>query len=115
MTARVCLDDPTEVRAAGMAVAPGDVAGRVDYLDAATGQVLRHYSTTREPGGVPHVAGETGETRQESCYPACAEIYGVDTYQLVRAGLIGGKGVPEQPGLARGTRPETYSLSVRLS
>jgi hypothetical protein len=71
---------------------PIRLRGRVDYLDAATGEVLHHYSTVREPGGVIHVACKT---RRASRCPACAEIYRADTYQLVRAGLIGGKGVPE--------------------
>jgi replication initiator protein RepSA len=74
------------------AAQPIRLRGRVDYLDAATGEVLHHYSTIREPGGVLHVACKT---RRASRCPACAEIYRLDTYQLVRAGLVGGKGVPE--------------------
>lgn len=27
--------------------------------------------------------------------PSCAEVYRWDAYQLIRAGLAGGKGVPE--------------------
>ncbi len=34
------------------------------------------------------------KTRRASRCPACAETYRADTYQLVRAGLVGGKGVP---------------------
>jgi hypothetical protein len=54
--------------------------------------VLRHYSTIREPGGVLHVVRKA---RRASRCRACAEIYGADTCQFVRAGLIGRKGVPE--------------------
>jgi hypothetical protein len=71
---------------------PIQLRGRVDYLDATTGEVLHHYSTIHEPGGVLRVACKT---RRASRCPACAETYRADTYQLVRAGLIGGKGVPE--------------------
>ena len=35
-----------------------------------------------------------GDRRASVC-PACAETYRADTYQLIRAGLVGGKGVPE--------------------
>ncbi|MGH3344800.1 MAG: replication initiator [Carbonactinosporaceae bacterium] len=71
---------------------PVHLRGRVEYLDAATGEVLHRYSTSHEPGGVLRLACKT---RRASRCPACAEIYRADTYQLVRAGLIGGKGVPE--------------------
>ncbi|GLY83348.1 replication initiator [Actinoallomurus iriomotensis] len=81
-----------QARRTGGCAQPIRLRGRVDYLDTATGEVLHHYSTSREPGGVLHVACKT---RRASRCPACAEIYRADTYQLVRAGLIGGKGVPE--------------------
>lgn len=35
-----------------------------------------------------------GDRRTSVC-PSCAETYRRDTYQLIRAGLAGGKGVPE--------------------
>jgi hypothetical protein len=35
-----------------------------------------------------------GDRRASVC-PACAETYRADTYQLIRAGLVGGKGVPD--------------------
>jgi hypothetical protein len=35
------------------------------------------------------------KNRRASVCPACAETYRADTYQLVKAGLVGGKGVPE--------------------
>ena len=35
-----------------------------------------------------------GDRRASVC-PPCAETYRADTYQLIRAGLAGGKGVPE--------------------
>ncbi len=45
-----------------------------------------------EPGGVLPVACKT---RRASRCPPCAEVYSADTYQLIRAGLSGGKGVPD--------------------
>ncbi|MFI7440871.1 replication initiator [Nonomuraea indica] len=35
------------------------------------------------------------KTRRASRCPSCAETYRADTYQLIRAGLIGGKGAPD--------------------
>ena len=71
---------------------PIHLRGSVDHIDPMTGAVLHRYSTAREPGGVLRVACKT---RRASRCPACAEIYRADTYQLVRAGLVGGKGVPD--------------------
>ena len=50
--------------------------------------LLHHH----EPDGALRVACKT---RRASRCPACAETYRADTYQLVRAGLVGGKGVPD--------------------
>jgi hypothetical protein len=44
------------------------------------------------PDGALYVACKN---RRASVCPACAETYRADTYQLVKAGLMGGKGVPE--------------------
>jgi hypothetical protein len=44
-----------------------------------------------EPGGVLPVACKT---RCASRCPPCAEVYRADTYQLIRAGLTGGKAIP---------------------
>jgi hypothetical protein len=70
---------------------PVRLRGRVDHLDSPTGEVLHRYTTAREPGGVLRVACKT---RRASRCPSCAETYRADTYQLIRAGLTGGKGVP---------------------
>jgi hypothetical protein len=66
--------------------------GRVDHVDGATGELLHRYSSVHEPGGVLPVACKT---RRASRCPPCAEVYSADTYQLIRAGLSGGKGVPD--------------------
>ena len=52
---------------------------------------IHRYTTAHEPGGVLPVACKT--RRATRCLP-CAETYKADTYQLIRAGLAGGKGVP---------------------
>ena len=58
----------------------------------ATGETAPVYDTAAEPGGVLHVA--CGNRRETVC-PACSAIYKRDARQLVRAGLAGGKGIPE--------------------
>jgi hypothetical protein len=65
--------------------------GRVDHIDGTTGELLHRYTTVHEPGGVLAVACKT---RRASRCQTCAEVYRADTYQLIRAGLSGGKGVP---------------------
>ena len=55
----------------------------VSAIDLASGEVA---------GGVIHVA--CGNRRETAC-PSCSALYKGDARQLVRAGLAGGKGVPE--------------------
>ncbi|MEU4832689.1 replication initiator [Streptosporangium sp. NPDC023615] len=81
-----------QVRATNGCRQPIHLRGRVDHIDRATGELLHRYSTRTEPDGVLRVPCKT---RRASRCPACAETYRADTYQLIRAGLAGGKGVPE--------------------
>ncbi len=67
--------------------------GRVDRIDGSTGELIHRYTTVHEPGGLLPVACKT--RRASRCAP-CAEVYRADTYQLIRAGLTGGKGVPAE-------------------
>ena len=60
-------------------------------IDAATGEVLNSYNTEEEPNHRLLVACRN--RRASRCAP-CAEQYRADTYQLIRAGLAGGKNVP---------------------
>jgi hypothetical protein len=60
-------------------------------VDAATGEVLRRYDTEDEPNRRLLVACRN--RRASRCAP-CAEVYRADTYQVIRAGLAGGKTVP---------------------
>jgi hypothetical protein len=80
------------VAQAGYCHHPIRLAGRVDQADQATGEVRTVYDSEREPDGVLLKACGT---RRESRCPSCAATYRADAYQLLAAGLKGGKGVPE--------------------
>ncbi len=82
---------PHQPRHAGGCVHPVLLRGRTDHIDGSTGELIHRYTTTGEPGGVLPVACKT--RRASRCLP-CAETYKADTYQLIRAGLAGGKGIP---------------------
>ena len=88
---------PTDPSSAGTTRHPGRclqpvlLRGRVDHIDGATGELLHRYTTVHEPGGILPIACKT---RRASQCPPCAEVYRADTYQLIRAGLNGGKGIP---------------------
>ena len=71
---------------------PIRLAGHLHTINPATGEVLSSRPTEILPDGVIYVP--CGDRRATVC-PACAETYRADTYQLIRAGLVGGKGVPD--------------------
>jgi len=75
----------------GGCLQPVLLRGRADYIDGGTGELIHRYTTVHEPGGVLPIACKT---RRASRCPPCAEVYRADTYQLIRAGLSGGKGIP---------------------
>jgi hypothetical protein len=82
-----------QLTTAGDCSHPIRLRGRIDAIDLATGELAHVYDTTAaEPGGVLHVA--CGNRRESAC-PACSAVYKRDARQLVRAGLAGGKGIPE--------------------
>ncbi|HEY9412636.1 MAG TPA: replication initiator [Jiangellaceae bacterium] len=66
--------------------------GESHVVDKASGQIISTRSTTDMPDAAIYKA--CGNRRASAC-PACAEVYRRDTYQLVLAGLNGGKGVPD--------------------
>jgi hypothetical protein len=80
------------VAQAGYCHHPIRLAGRVEQADRTTGEVRQVYDTEREPDGVLLKACGT---RRESRCPSCAATYRADAYQLLAAGLKGGKGVPD--------------------
>jgi len=65
--------------------------GGVDHVDAATGEAHTVFETAGKPDGV--LLKACGTRRAARC-PPCAEVYRADAYQLLTAGLAGGKGVP---------------------
>jgi hypothetical protein len=80
------------VAQAGYCHHPIRLVGRVEHADRQTGEVRQVYDSEREPDGVLLKACGT---RRESRCPSCAATYRADAYQLLAAGLKGGKGVPE--------------------
>ena len=74
-------------------VRPVRLTGQLHTVETATGRILdTRHTTTAMPDGVLYVP--CGDRRASVC-PPCAETYRADTYQLIRAGLAGGKGVPD--------------------
>jgi hypothetical protein len=80
------------VAQAGYCHHPIRLTGRVEHADRETGEVRTVYDSEREPDGVLLKACGT---RRESRCPSCAAVYRADAYQLLAAGLKGGKGVPD--------------------
>ncbi len=60
-------------------------------VDRATGEVLGRFSSTDTPLGQLYVP--CGNRRAHVC-PACSRTYARDTFELIRAGVAGGKSVP---------------------
>jgi Replication initiator protein, pSAM2 len=80
------------VAQAGYCHHPIRLSGRVEHADQATGEVRTVYDSEREPDGV--LLKACGTRREARC-PSCAATYRADAYQLLAAGLKGGKGVPD--------------------
>jgi hypothetical protein len=80
------------VSSAAGCIRPIRLTGALHTVDKTTGQILATRHTHQLPDGVVYVP--CGDRRASVC-PACAETYRADTYQLIKAGLVGGKGVPE--------------------
>src|SRR4051795_5638856 len=81
-----------QLRSAGYCRHPVRLRGQVDGVDVETGEVRTIFSTAAEPDGT--LLKCCGNRREAVC-PSCAEVYRGDAFQLVAAGLGGGKGVPE--------------------
>jgi hypothetical protein len=77
---------------AGGCVQPIRLKGSVYDIDTATGEVIRELHTEDLPDKAIYVS--CGDRRESIC-PPCAATYRRDTYQLIRAGLAGGRGMPE--------------------
>ena len=81
-----------QVAATGYCVHPVRLRGRVDHADRATGEVRTVYATDQEPEAT--LLKACGNRRVSVC-PSCSATYQADSFQLLAAGLRGGKGVPE--------------------
>jgi hypothetical protein len=81
-----------QLTATGCCQHPIRLRGRIDAIDLATGELAPVYDSAAEPGGVLLTA--CGNRRETVC-PACSQVYKRDARQLVRAGLSGGKGIPD--------------------
>ncbi|MDH6138912.1 hypothetical protein P3T35_000901 [Kitasatospora sp. GP30] len=91
-----------QIEATGGCEHPVYLIGRSSTFDAVSGELLRQYSTDGEPGG--RLAVRCRNRRATVCLP-CSRLYQGDAWQLVRAGLAGGKGVP----IAVGRRPMVFA------
>lgn len=76
----------------GHCARPIRLHGTSETVDAATGEVLSSFSSADSPLGVLHV--RCGNRRAADC-PSCSRVYAADTFHLIRAGVVGGKGVPD--------------------
>ena len=92
---RAARDDYHEwlsrAKAAGGCVRPIRLRGSIRTIDADTGEFVSVLDTEAVPDKAIYVP--CGDRRASVC-PPCAATYRSDTYQLIRAGLAGGKGVP---------------------
>jgi hypothetical protein len=79
-----------QLRSSGYCARPVRLRGRIETCDGHGHR--RTWSTDSEPDGVLRKA--CGNRREAVC-PPCAERYRGDAYQLLAAGLKGGKGVPD--------------------
>nr|WP_124439673.1 replication initiator [Kutzneria buriramensis]WKX12001.1 LysE family transporter [Kutzneria buriramensis] len=80
-----------QIQAIGGCAHPVYLSGSTLTRDAVTGEVISSYSTAGEPG--ERLAVRCRNRRASVCEP-CAYLHAGDTFQLIRAGLSGGKNVP---------------------
>ncbi|MFF0174788.1 replication initiator [Micromonospora profundi] len=80
------------VRAAAGCTRPIRLAGSLLTVDSSTGRVLDQRHTDAMPDAAIYTA--CGNRRSRVC-PSCAQTYQRDAFHLLRAGLVGGKGVPD--------------------
>lgn len=76
----------------GNCVRPVRLQGTSERIDPTTGEVLSSFSSADQPLGVVHV--RCGNRRASEC-PSCSRLYAADMFHLIRAGVTGGKTVPE--------------------
>jgi hypothetical protein len=90
-----------QLRSSGFCARPVRLRGNIEVCDGHGGP-RRVWSTAGEPDELLRKA--CGNRREAVCSP-CAERYRGDAWQLIAAGLRGGKGVPESvAGIRRCSR-----------
>lgn len=86
------FDDWSEVLSrVGFCANPIRLVGRSETFDTATGALVRSYGSADEALGVTFT--RCGNRRADKC-ESCSRLYAADTFQLIRAGIAGGKTVP---------------------
>ncbi|MFG2196772.1 replication initiator [Streptomyces sp. NPDC048639] len=95
-----------QITTTGGCAHPIHLTGSTTVYDAATGIVLHHDDTSAEPGERLLVRCRN---RRATVCPACSRLHAGDTYDLVRAGLLGGKNIPigvrDRPDCSPPSRP----------
>jgi len=87
------FDDWSQVLSrVGFCANPIRLIGRSDTFDTRTGALVRSYGSADEALGVTFT--RCGNRRADKC-ESCSRLYAADTFQLIRAGIAGGKTVPE--------------------
>ena len=76
----------------GFCANPIRLVGRSETFDTRTGALVRSYGSADEALGVTFT--RCGNRRADQC-ESCSRLYAADTFQLIRAGIAGGKTVPE--------------------
>jgi len=83
----------TQVTGTGGCAHPVRLVGSSATVDTTTGDVVGTYESATEPDRVTYV--RCGNRRAEVC-PSCSAEYAGDLWHQLSAGMVGGKGVPEQ-------------------
>lgn len=84
------------VSAAAGCTRPIRLSGTLSTVEAGTGRVLDTRHTDAMPDAAIYKA--CGNRRHSVC-PSCAATYQADAFQLLRAGIVGGKGIPDTVAL----------------
>ncbi len=95
ITSRTFTDWADAAARVGHCAKPIRLRGTSTRYDTNTGEALSTYSSSDEALGVTYV--RCGNRREERC-PSCSRIYARDTFELIRAGVTGGKTVPASVG-----------------
>jgi hypothetical protein len=82
-----------QIERLGGCASPVYLVGHTITRDRATGELLHVFTSASQPYG--RYAVGCRNRRESVCLP-CAYLHHGDTYQLVVAGLAGGKGVPQE-------------------